>query len=604
MVTPLGVGTIPNTGVVTPLRVGPIPNKGVVTPLGVGPIPNKGVVTPLRVGPIPNKGVVTPLRVGPIPNQGVVTPPQSGANPQQGSGYPPQGGANPQPGSGYPPQGGANPQPGSGYPPQGGANPQQGRGYPPQGGANPLQGGVQPPQWGVFPPGGTYPPQHGGYPPQPWNYPYPVGGFPSQVGTNPQMGPNPPPGWPRGQGPRRAPGGPPASGGVSGYGGTFLQRQDPPSHPHGPLQGAAQQPPRSQTLPRSITFNGTGNWRVFYGKFKAFADRARWSDMRRRDELYWCIDGAASAFMTMLLEKEQHLQVDEVAERLERRFGLNEHPESLQLELATARQGRDELHRDWAARILDMTTRAFPDYSEQQVQSQAVLYFCQGCCDREGAAYALNLCPKTVEAAMELVVWRKCAYRVVYSKMRKDVREATVAHHPDGEDRDVFQVEAARQAPQQARPGKNSRSPRPPAQVQPPLEKQGTGGDHEKKVHGDEMASMKGAVESQAKLTEAIAAQLAAQASQMEKMQKALDHLAQLVSQTRPRSRPVSPQPGTLRNLCYQCGKSGHFRRECPNPPAARAVTFMVDEEEELNSSGLEEEATPWPEQLLANPLE
>ena len=321
---------------------------------------------------------------------------------------------------------------------------------------------------------------------------------------------------------------------------------------------------------------------MFYGKFKAFADRARWSDMRRRDELYWCIDGAASAFMTTLLEKEQHLQVDEVTARLEKRFGLNEHPESLQLELATARQGRDKLHRDWAARILDMATRAFPDYSEQQVQSQAVLYFCQGCCDREGAAYALNLCPKTVEAAMELVVWRKCAYQVVYSKMRKDVREATVAHHPDGEDRDVFQVEAARQAPQQARPGRNSRSPRPPAQVQPSLEKQGTGGDHEKKVHGDEMASLKGAVESQAKLTEALAAQLAAQASQMEKMQKELDHLAQLVSQTCPRSRPVSPQPGTLRNLCYQCGKSGHFRRECPNPPVARAVSFMVDEEEEL----------------------
>ena len=96
--------------------------------------------------------------------------------------------------------------------------------------------------------------------------------------------------------------------------------------------------------------------------------------------------------------------------------------QALQKELANSRQPRDELTGDWAARVLDLTTRAFPDYTEEQVQRQAVLQFCQGCYDREGGAYALNHRPKTVKAAKELVVWRKCAYQRVCSRTRKDVQ--------------------------------------------------------------------------------------------------------------------------------------------------------------------------------------
>ena len=203
--------------------------------------------------------------------------------------------------------------------------------------------------------------------------------------------------------------------------------------------------------------------------------------------------------------------------------------QALQKELANSRQPRDELTGDWAARVLDLTTRAFPDYTEEQVQRQAVLQFCQGCYDREGGAYALNHRPKTVKAAKELVVWRKCAYTMTFSRARKDVRVTSAVPQPPLEEIEVCQAEVPPKfTPRQSCPEQSPGGQQPPKPAQRSPEKPDASGNQEKcgrdeGGHDAGFASLQGAVESQAAVMETWAAQQAAQAAQIAGLHGAID---------------------------------------------------------------------------------
>ena len=502
-------------------------------------------------------------------------------------------------------------------PPQSGA-------YPPRGGSNPLQGGANLHQGGTqFPQSGPTPFQPGAYPfvggasfPQGYAPPLPSGTHPLQGGMPPQTSGHPQSGGASSQvggqarssyaaGHANAPAGRPDPASLTGR--AVSQGQGTHTRSPSPTQGLSQPPARHQTLPRTITFNGTGSWRAFYGKFKAFADQAQWSGPQRRNELYWCMEGPAGVFFTSLLDREPDLEVPDIVTRLEKRYACRDHPEALQMELANSKQPRDELTGDWAARVLDLATRAFPDYTERQVQSQAVLYFCQGCYDREAGAHALDHRPKTVEAARELVIWRKCAYQMVYSRTRKDVRATAPAPPPPLEDKRIYRLDAPVGNSGQSRSGQAPGGQRSPATSQKAPENRDRPGDREKQ----RTDGWRGVTEAQSALLGTLASQQAAQAAGLEKvytqqtaqtarvdkLQNSVDHLIQVVSQLRPRGRSASPPP----NLCYQCGKRGHFRRDCPDSPSVKSVAFMVDEDEESNCNGPDEEATPWPEQSLAD---
>ena len=325
---------------------------------------------------------------------------------------------------------------------------------------------------------------------------------------------------------------------------------------------------RYLSLPKTITFNGTGNWKAFYAKFRAFAEQAGWSDLERRNEMQFCLQGPASVFHTTLLEREPQLGFEGIVLRLKRRYDSQLPPEGVQMELASARQATDEKVRDWADRVIDLCTRAFPDFLEKQIQTQAVLYFCQGCFDREAGAHVLNLRPKTLDEAVELVNWRKCAFQVVYSRTRKEVRRPNVRLDTMPMEADIQKVETQ---PKALTPNRQSDKP-PQGQSLDPAEGLG---HMEKRLTGVE--------------------------KQLVGLQGAVEQLTTVVSKLRPRGRSPSPGPEAARNVCFRCGMPGHFRKDCTAPATNKTVAWMQEDDEESNSSGLEEEATPRPEQMLAH---
>ena len=121
---------------------------------------------------------------------------------------------------------------------------------------------------------------------------------------------------------------------------------------------------KSVSLPMSLKFDGKSNWKAFYAKFSRYAEVSEWTEGECRDQLCWCLDGKASEYYALLVERNQDMAYMDLIRKLEKRFGFRELPETSQVQFNNARQTPDELLEDWADRVLSLATRALRDLPE------------------------------------------------------------------------------------------------------------------------------------------------------------------------------------------------------------------------------------------------
>ena len=310
---------------------------------------------------------------------------------------------------------------------------------------------------------------------------------------------------------------------------------------------------KSVSLPMSLKFDGKSNWKAFYAKFSRYAEVSEWTEGECRDQLCWCLDGKASEYYALLVERNQKMVYMDLIQKLEKRFGFRELPETAQVQFNNARQTPDELLEDWADRVLSLATRAFRDLPETHMYKQAVVRLCQGAADKEAGSYASNIRPKNIEEAIDRMRWFQHNSQAIYG--------TTLGRNPR---REVKQV---------------SPGPR-------------YGGEARVCAIGTDRVADKGlernmgeVLSAQGKEMSEIKSNIAALSTQMAAIMEEVKR--NRIDRYRAQSRSPSPRKGDKQG-CFHCGVMGHFKRECPklgSPSGEKRVSFQ-ENKEALNSKG------------------
>ena len=143
----------------------------------------------------------------------------------------------------------------------------------------------------------------------------------------------------------------------------------------------------------------------------------------------FCLDGKASEYYAMVLERNPKADYFSIIRQFEKRFGFQELQETLQLQFSTARQNYNEELEDWADRVLQLGNKAFRDLPEEYIHNQAILRICQGCLDKDAGQHAANSRPRSVEDVLDRIKWFQHTSKAIFGSQTK-TREK-VPEEPD-----------------------------------------------------------------------------------------------------------------------------------------------------------------------------
>ena len=270
---------------------------------------------------------------------------------------------------------------------------------------------------------------------------------------------------------------------------------------------------RPFNIPKSLLYDGTSNWQAFNAKFARYAEAQSWTAKTCKDYLCWCLEGKASEFYTLLIERDPNMEYFDIMRKLEKRFGFKDLPETAQIQFMQAKQTTEEKLEEWADRVLSLATRAFKNLPDEHMYQQAIMRLCQGATDKDAGQYAANLRPKTMEDALDRFRWYQHNNAAIFGRQsRRDIRYVA---EEETEDNQSINIKAT--GPVNQSPNVNNR-----------------------------LSSL------EQKVTDLTS-----------NMSSLMTDIRKLVDTQTYRRRSNSPSPA--RGECYYCGAKGHFKRECPS---------------------------------------
>jgi hypothetical protein len=75
-----------------------------------------------------------------------------------------------------------------------------------------------------------------------------------------------------------------------------------------------------------LKFDGKSNWKAFYAKFSRYAEVGEWTEGECRNQLCWCLDGKASEYYALLVERNHDMAYKDVIMKIENGLGLENSP--------------------------------------------------------------------------------------------------------------------------------------------------------------------------------------------------------------------------------------------------------------------------------------
>lgn len=164
----------------------------------------------------------------------------------------------------------------------------------------------------------------------------------------------------------------------------------------------------------TLKYDGISNWQAFCAKFSRYTEVSGWSTHECRDQLCWCLEGKASEYYTLIVERNRNVEYGDLVRKIEKCFGFKELPETAQVQFQNDRQALEESQEDWTVRVLSLPTKAFRDFPDEHMYQQAILRVCQGAADKEAGSYASNVRPQTMGDAVNKIRWYLHNHQAIY----------------------------------------------------------------------------------------------------------------------------------------------------------------------------------------------
>ncbi|KAH3874178.1 hypothetical protein DPMN_037420 [Dreissena polymorpha] len=171
-------------------------------------------------------------------------------------------------------------------------------------------------------------------------------------------------------------------------------------------------------LQRSLSYDGQSNWQKFYTKFDRYATLNDWDPQKMKEYLCLSLTGKASEFYALVTDKQDNLSFVNIVEKLERRYGDKELPETAMIKFSNATQTHDETIDDWADRVLTLATKAFRHLPDNYMNEQVVLRLCLGLNDKEAGESVVNMRPKSIEEAFDKVKWAVHTHGLMFGRSK------------------------------------------------------------------------------------------------------------------------------------------------------------------------------------------
>ena len=321
-------------------------------------------------------------------------------------------------------------------------------------------------------------------------------------------------------------------------------------------------------IPKGLTYDGKTNWSAFKRKFVRYAAASNWTEEECLDALCWCLIGKASDFYALMAERDEDVSYFKLLDKMEKRFGTRELPETLIAKFSQIVQNQDEDLEDWVDRIQTLAIKAFKGLPDTHMTKQMIVRFCQGCYDKEAGQSACNARPLTLDKAIDHIRWFQYTHQAIYRSSR-----AKEPRRSQGADCD----RVSRTTLQQEKHWGNMENPDSDSEF---LSVRATGEDT-KKWQGNRRDGESN--------------RLKALEDNMARVLSGLEKMATEVTKLNNRRTSRSPSPGRL--SCFFCGAEGHFKKDCPVYKEKLAQEKHVTFSDDLNQSGSDSKATPRPGQ-------
>jgi hypothetical protein len=174
-----------------------------------------------------------------------------------------------------------------------------------------------------------------------------------------------------------------------------------------------------RSMPRSLNFDGTGDWYVFKNKFLHFVTTFNLSDTDSLSCLIYCLLGSAGQLFAALNESHHGVSFDDLLIKLDQTYGNMQTESMCQREFESTFQKKEETLQQWADRVQRLGCYAFKSLCNPVFeQSKIVDRFCAGLLNaRLGYEITIQR-PRTLPEALQLAFMADNAYKTICRRDR------------------------------------------------------------------------------------------------------------------------------------------------------------------------------------------